>query len=103
MGVLWRFIVETSRFTGPLPLQRNVLPYTKHRALLCQTCYVRADLTRSKSGSVLIDFGHQDVTNQLSDDLVVVGYKTRRQLTKLETLYLYSRFTNNSQCLLLSH
>ena len=46
--------------------------------------YVKPDLVGSKSGRELIDIRHMDVANQLSDDLVVIGDKTRTQLTKLK-------------------
>ena len=47
--------------------------------------YAKADVFGSKSGRELIDIRHKDVTNQLSDDLVVVGDDTRKHLTKLKT------------------
>ena len=47
--------------------------------------YVKAELVASKSGKELLDIKHKDVTNQLSDDLVVVGDETRKQLIKLKT------------------
>jgi hypothetical protein len=47
--------------------------------------YVKTDLVGSKSGRELIEIRHKDVTNQLSDDLVVVGDETRKHLSKLKT------------------
>jgi len=47
--------------------------------------YVKADVVGSKSGRELINIRHKVVTNQLSDDLIVVGYETRRHLNKLKT------------------
>jgi len=39
--------------------------------------YNKSDLVGSKSGLELIDIGHKDMANQLSDDLIVVGEETR--------------------------
>jgi len=42
--------------------------------------YAKADLVGSKSGRELIDIRRKDVTNQSSDDLIVVGDETRKHL-----------------------
>jgi len=48
--------------------------------------YVKSDLVGSISGMELIDIRHKDMANQLSDDLVAIGDKTRKQLTKLKRM-----------------
>jgi len=60
-------------------LYEEMFPY-KNADAAAALRHVKADLVESKSGRELIDIRHKDVTNQLSDDLVVVGRHTKKHL-----------------------